>query len=264
MARIITLEGACPRLLTARQLIGRSRTCQLRVETPETSSEHALLRWQSGTWELQDLHSRNGTYVEGRLLTSGRRLGLEEGARIGFGRPDEYVLANAGPPSPHAVGLRPRQPTVELRAGLLVFPCPEHPEAIVLCRDHMWWLERDDCCHPIADGEIVVTGSGSWRVHLPEPLPATRDAEGGPPALAAFREARLACEEARRRYVRLSPQEERVCRLVAAGLLNKQIASELVLAEQTVRLYRSNALKKLEVTGVAELVRLLARVDTDG
>jgi DNA-binding NarL/FixJ family response regulator len=54
-----------------------------------------------------------------------------------------------------------------------------------------------------------------------------------------------------------------VCRLAAAGLLNKQIAGEMRLAEQTVQLYRARALKKLGISGVADLVRLLARVDAD-
>ncbi len=228
---------------------------------PETSSEHALLRWRSGTWELQDLHSRNGTYVDGRLLASGRRVGLAEGARLGFGRPDGYVLHDAGPPEAHAIGLSPQQPTIETRAGLLLLPDPEHPEVMVCHRDNAWWLERDDEVHRITDGEVVVTGAGAWRLHLPEQVSSTRDAEGGPPSLSELRQARIAGQEARRRHATLSPQEQRVCRLVAAGLLNKQIAGEMDLAESTVQLYRSRALKKLGVAGVADLVRLMARVD---
>lgn len=263
MGRIQTQDGARRWLLAAHHLIGRSRSCQLRLATPETSSEHALLRWHSGLWELQDLHSRNGTYVDGRLLSAGRRIGLSEGARLGFGHPDQYVLSDAGPPVPHAVGLAPEQPTVEPSGGLLLLPDPGRPMLTVHHRDNAWWIERDGEVRLATDGDVVVTPAGSWRLHLPELVSSTRDAEGGPASLAALRQLRAARDEARRRYATLSAQEERVCRLVAAGRLNKQIADEMELAEPTVRLYRGRALKKLDVGGVAELMRLLAQVDAD-
>ena len=107
VARIQPKGDSASSQLPSRCLIGRSHACQLRVATPETSSEHALLRWRSGAWELQDLHSRNGTYVDGRRLASGQSIGLAPGTTLGFGRPDEYVLIDAGPPEPHAVGIEP-------------------------------------------------------------------------------------------------------------------------------------------------------------
>ncbi len=222
-----------------------------------------MLRWRSGAWEVQDLHSRNGTFVDGRLLGSGRRLRLEAGARLGFGCPNEYVLYDDGPPVPHAVGLAPPYPAVEATAGCLLLPDSQRPELRISRSDDSWWVERDDGVHPIRDDEVVVTRAGSWRLHLPEPVSSTRDAEGGPPSIAALQQARLLVEEARRRHATLSSQEERVARLVAAGLLNKQIAGAMDLAEPTVKLYRSRALKKLDVASVADLVRLLAHVDTD-
>ena len=77
----------------------------------------------------------------------------------------------------------------------------------------------------------------------------------------AARDERAVREAAQTRFATLSPQEQKVCRLVAQGLLNKQIASELNLAEQTVRVHRGHVMKKLEVESVAELVRLLARIE---
>ena len=50
------------------------------------------------------------------------------------------------------------------------------------------------------------------------------------------------------RLARLSPQEERILELVAAGRTNKQIDEELQLAEKTVKNYVSSILAKLEVT----------------
>jgi FixJ family two-component response regulator len=77
----------------------------------------------------------------------------------------------------------------------------------------------------------------------------------------AARAAELEHEALRSRFSTLSPREHQVCQLVARGLLNKQIASELGTAEQTVRVQRGRVMEKLAVDSVAELVRLLQRLD---
>jgi DNA-binding NarL/FixJ family response regulator len=47
------------------------------------------------------------------------------------------------------------------------------------------------------------------------------------------------------RYGSLSPQEQRILGLIAAGLTNRQIGAELYLAEKTVKNYVSSLLHKL-------------------
>jgi two-component system, NarL family, response regulator DevR len=64
------------------------------------------------------------------------------------------------------------------------------------------------------------------------------------------------------RLARLSPQEERILELVAAGRTNKQIGEELHLAEKTVKNYVSSILAKLEVTRRAEAASYLTRHTT--
>jgi two-component system, NarL family, response regulator DevR len=61
------------------------------------------------------------------------------------------------------------------------------------------------------------------------------------------------------RLARLSAQEERVLAQVANGLTNGQIATELGLAEKTVKNYVSSILAKLEVKGRAEAAAYMAR-----
>lgn len=64
---------------------------------------------------------------------------------------------------------------------------------------------------------------------------------------------------------KLSATEERVLRLVAEGLTNKEIGERLRLAEKTVKNYVSTILSKLEVTRRAEAASYLARrVSTPG
>lgn len=58
---------------------------------------------------------------------------------------------------------------------------------------------------------------------------------------------------------RLTPRERSVLPLVAQGLMNKQIASELDIVEQTVKVHRGRIMEKLEANSVADLVRFVDR-----
>jgi FixJ family two-component response regulator len=60
------------------------------------------------------------------------------------------------------------------------------------------------------------------------------------------------------RISRLTRRERQVCDLVVRGLINKQIASELGIAEKTVKVHRGRAMRKLEVGSTASLVRLIS------
>jgi FixJ family two-component response regulator len=55
----------------------------------------------------------------------------------------------------------------------------------------------------------------------------------------------------------LTPREFEVMELVITGMLNKQIAGELGRAEKTVKVHRGRMMRKLGITSVAELVKLV-------
>jgi FixJ family two-component response regulator len=67
-------------------------------------------------------------------------------------------------------------------------------------------------------------------------------------------ETRLA--ELRSRSDTLTARERQVMSLVVAGRLNKQIAGELGVSEMTVKMHRRQVMRKMQATGVAQLVRL--------
>ena len=67
--------------------------------------------------------------------------------------------------------------------------------------------------------------------------------------------------EARRLLDSLTPREFEVMQLVVTGMLNKQIASDLNIAEKTVKVHRGRLMQKLRVTSVADLVRLVEKAD---
>ena len=60
----------------------------------------------------------------------------------------------------------------------------------------------------------------------------------------------------RERIELLSSREREVMAWVISGALNKQIAGELGIVEQTVKVHRARVMEKMQVVSVAELVRL--------
>src|SRR3954447_12916942 len=71
-------------------------------------------------------------------------------------------------------------------------------------------------------------------------------------------ELRLA--ELRSRVDTLTARERQVLLLVIAGRLNKQIAGELGVSEMTVKMHRRQVMRKMQATGLAQLVRLAAQL----
>ncbi len=66
------------------------------------------------------------------------------------------------------------------------------------------------------------------------------------------------------RYATLSERERQVFTLVAAGLLNKQIADRIAITEATVKLHRSQVMKKMEAQTLPELVRMADSITKTG
>ena len=62
--------------------------------------------------------------------------------------------------------------------------------------------------------------------------------------------------ELRKRYLLLTPRERQVVALVAAGLMNKQVANELSISEVTLKMHRGSAMRKLGAKSVARLTRI--------
>ena len=65
----------------------------------------------------------------------------------------------------------------------------------------------------------------------------------------------------REQYALLTPRERQVMALVAFGLMNKHVASELSISEVTVKMHRSNAMRKLGAKSVAKLARIAEILD---
>jgi FixJ family two-component response regulator len=74
------------------------------------------------------------------------------------------------------------------------------------------------------------------------------------------REQRAEIAELRSRFESLTPREREVMALVAAGLLNKQVAGELGTSEASVKVHRQHVMEKLGADSLAELVRMVDKI----
>jgi len=66
--------------------------------------------------------------------------------------------------------------------------------------------------------------------------------------------------ELRQRYEQLTPREREVMPLVAAGLLNKQVADELATTERTIKFHRAHIMQKMRAESIADLVRMTEKL----
>jgi len=64
----------------------------------------------------------------------------------------------------------------------------------------------------------------------------------------------------RKRFASLTPREREVLPLVVAGLPNKQIAAEIGTSETTIKVHRSQLMRKMAADSVADLVRMAEKM----
>jgi FixJ family two-component response regulator len=76
----------------------------------------------------------------------------------------------------------------------------------------------------------------------------------------AGRQERARVAELRCRYESLTKREREVMKLVASGLLNKQIASELESSEATIKMHRAQVMRKMKAQSVVELAQMAEKM----
>ena len=72
----------------------------------------------------------------------------------------------------------------------------------------------------------------------------------------ADRARRAEIQDLQKRYDALTSRQREVMALVVAGMLNKQVASEIGASEATVKIHRGQVMQKMQAGSVADLVRM--------
>jgi hypothetical protein len=168
-------NGADVRRLLNQHLVGRGPECALRLQDKNVSSQHALVRWQGGAWEVVDRGSLNGTQLDGERLEPGRPTRLKKGAVLTFGHRDEcWVLADASGPEVMAIALDDGSVSPGAQ-GLIGLPPGDEPElTLYRDRDGVWRAETaEGGDRLLADGETLTAGGRDFRFCLPNAAEAT-------------------------------------------------------------------------------------------
>jgi|GEM_PF-2938547 len=84
-------------------IVGRGARARIRIPSPEVSREHCRLIFKNRRLQVEDLKSRNGTFINGRPIT-GKRF-LAPGSTLTVG-PMTFRLLGSGPP--------PERPSAEI------------------------------------------------------------------------------------------------------------------------------------------------------
>ena len=127
-------------------------------------------------WDVRDLGSRNGTFVNGRQLLSGQAVRIEVGTVIAFGDPmDPFELTDDTPPAMHA---RTQDGTIIYADdGVLALPSPDACECVIMAHDEpgRWVMEMNDGTRRLVmNQELVILGDGYWFLELPTIISPTQ------------------------------------------------------------------------------------------
>ena len=184
MALLAATESKRPITVASRCLVGRSTACSLQISDRRVSSEHARISWREGRWELRDLGSRNGTFVNGKQLERGDSLVLADGDAIAFGHETvRFSLLDISPPVALARRLDTGQ-VVLAQDGMLAVPHGGTPAVCVFDGGNgTWVIERDGETCETQDGEVLTVQGLAYMLHLPMGIEPTLEEHAARPRL---------------------------------------------------------------------------------
>ena len=84
-ARLVQIQGGITYWVqNDRMTIGSGAAADIHIDNPTVSRSHAVIVRIEGRYYLEDSHSKNGSFVEGRRLQPGRREAVYDGMTLKF------------------------------------------------------------------------------------------------------------------------------------------------------------------------------------
>jgi hypothetical protein len=176
MGSIRDMSSGKTQALEPEHLIGRAPTCALTFPHRFVSAQHAAIRWNGSRWEVRDLGSRNGTFLDGTRLKSGEECPLRVGSKIAFGKLGavQWELVDESAPRVMAVPVEGGDPVL-LDGELLALPSNDDPRiTIYRSSDGTWVLEQpDESIAPITNLQTFEVDGRAWRFCCTESIRTT-------------------------------------------------------------------------------------------
>jgi hypothetical protein len=175
-------------LLEPEHLIGRALTCSLRLRAGYVSSQHAVVRWVDRQWEVKDLGSSNGTFIDGRRIEHGMSSPIVPGAKLAFGQAQEqWELVDASEPQAMVVPIENdgAEPIVA-EGDLLALPSADDPVATIYAGPGgVWLLEQEsEPPAPLINQQPISVAGRWWRFCCVEMGRSTTRLQEGAPAFS--------------------------------------------------------------------------------
>jgi len=137
------------------------------------STHHAVLRWVDNHWEVKDLGSRNGTFLDGQRLRAGEGYDVRRDSKIAFGSllEEEWEVISTDAPLPMAMPVEGGDP-VPLDGPLVALPSPEDPRVTIFrLADGSFALESpDETTRALENLQTFDVLGRPWRFSCPEDL----------------------------------------------------------------------------------------------
>jgi hypothetical protein len=175
MGAIKNISSGQTRVVEPEHLVGRAPAAVHRLDQRYVSAQHALIRWSGERWEIKDLGSRNGTFLDDVRLKPGVDNALRLGAKIAFGKlVEQWDFVDDLPPKVMVVPVDGGEPVL-LQGDMLALPSNDDPR-ITIYRNHegVWVHEQpDESITPIINRQTLDVDGRKWRFCCPESIYTT-------------------------------------------------------------------------------------------